>query len=78
MIGDPCIGVPLATGADCVAFDVNSTGETEIPPCSDALATDCFRVTADEARCVGEGHLALDVVRSGAAPSDGVVSLRCR
>jgi hypothetical protein len=78
MVGDPCINRPLPAGADCKAFDIRGTSETELPACSGAVTTDCWRLVPDVAACAAEGHLELEVPRSSPPPVDTVVALRCR
>jgi hypothetical protein len=76
MLGDACLMRPIATPADCEAWDTRANGSlTPLPACS-AAGGDCFRFVQD-GTCSGQG-LRLEVVRVTPPPTDTMVSLRCK
>ncbi|MGE0549182.1 MAG: hypothetical protein AB7O24_14430 [Kofleriaceae bacterium] len=80
LVGDPCLDREITLPAACEATELRDSDpgfSSELPSCSDAVTTDCFRLISDPGRCSGGQNLRLQVVRSGPPPTDGWTSLRC-
>ncbi|HEY5926478.1 MAG TPA: hypothetical protein VIV11_32550 [Kofleriaceae bacterium] len=76
MLGDPCLTKPIATPADCEAWDTRADGsQTRLPACSMGTA-ECWRFVQD-ASCGGQG-LRLEILRTVPPPTDTMTSLRCK
>jgi hypothetical protein len=77
MLGDSCLPRDIALPADCLVFDQTQSDEIAVPPCSAAIATDCYQLVEDAA-CTTSQHLRVDVTRSAAPAPDTMVAVRCR